>query len=141
MVCILILFIKTCILYLYQLTKRMLELKFKFSFDKIKINKYNTIMEDNKYYISKGNNLGQEIDVGPLNDFHYRGTMQGVFNDPAIIGEALFSVNYFTITQQNKEYKEWEMSEAGEEATMSERQQKILSILPKEMLDKVYEYI
>lgn len=98
-------------------------------------------MEDNKYSISKGNNLGQELDVGPLNDFYYRGTMQGVFNDPAIIGEALLSVNYFTITQQNKEYREWEMSDAGEEATMSETQQKILSILPKEMLDKVYEYI
>ena len=38
---------------------------------------------------------------------------------------------------QNKDFKEWEMSDAGEEASPTERQQRILAILPKEMLDKI----
>ena len=98
-------------------------------------------METKKYFISKGNNLGQELNVGPLSDYCYRNTMQDVYSDPAIIGEALSTVNYYPITQQNKDFREWEMSDAGEEATPAEIQQRILAILPKEMLDKITEYI
>lgn len=98
-------------------------------------------METKKYYISKGNNLGQELDVGPLSDFYYRNTMQEIYSDPVVIGEALLTVNYYPIIQQNKDFKEWEMSDAGEEASPTERQQRILAILPKEMLDKITEYV
>jgi len=98
-------------------------------------------METKKYCISKGNNLGQELNVGYLNSFYYRHTLQEVFTDPSIIGEALLTVNYFPILKQNKEYQKWEMSDEGEEATPAERQQRILAILPKEMIEKINDYI
>ena len=98
-------------------------------------------METKKYCISKGNNLGKELDVGPLSDFYYRNTMQEIYSDPVIVGEALSTVNYFPILKQNKEYQEWEMSDEGEEATPAVRQQRILAILPKEMIEKINDYI
>lgn len=98
-------------------------------------------MENKKYFIVKGNNLGQELDVGPLTDFYYRDTMQEIYSDPVIIGEALVTINYYPIIKQNKEYQEWEMSDEGEESTPAERQQRILAILPKEMIEKINDYI
>jgi len=100
-------------------------------------------MINKKYYISKGNNLGQNhflFKDDSLNNFFYQGTIQNIYNDAEIIWEALRTTNYYTILQQSKEFKEWECSKEAENASRIEYLNKVLSFMPKEILDKVEMY-
>lgn len=100
-------------------------------------------MGTKKYYISKGNNLGQNqfrSKDDSLNNFSYQGTIQNVYNDAEIIWEALHTTNYYQILQESKEFKEWEMSDEADNASRIEYLNKVLSVMPKEILDKVEIY-
>ena len=100
-------------------------------------------METKKYTLSKGNNFGQNqfmIADDSLNNYSYQGTIQNIYNDTEIIWEALHTTNYYTILQQSKEFKQWENSEEADTATRIEYLNKVLSVMPQEILNKVEIY-
>lgn len=97
-----------------------------------------------QFTIGKGNNLGKnkyyQRDEN-LNSFYYRGTLQDVFFDTNVIWEALRTTNYYSILKQNKEFEEWQKTEEADKCTKREYLQKILSIMPKEIIEQVEQYI
>lgn len=100
-------------------------------------------MENKKYFIAKGNNLGQNqflIKDDSLDNFFYQGTIQNIYNDTEIIWEALRTTNYYSILQQSKEFQEWEKSEEADNASRIDYLNKVLSFMPKEILDKIEKY-
>lgn len=67
--------------------------------------------------------------------------MQDVFFDTNVIWEALRTTNYYSILKQNKEFEEWQKTEEADKCTKREYLQKILSIMPKEIIEQVEQYI
>ena len=98
---------------------------------------------EKQYYISKGNNLGQNqfrSKDDDLSNFTYQGTIQNIYNDPDVVWEALRTVNHYAILQQSQEFKEWERTEEAENASRTVYLQKVLSCMPKEVLDTIEAY-
>lgn len=100
-------------------------------------------METKKYFISKGNNLGQNqflIGDDSLNNFSYQETIQNVYSDSEVVWEALRTTNYYKILEQNQEFQKWERSEEAENATRMQYLEKVLSVMPSEILKQVEQY-
>lgn len=101
-------------------------------------------MENKKYHLSKGNNLGQNQYLQKdenLTSFVFQGTIQNIYNDPEIIWQALHTTNYYAVLQNSNEFKEWAKTEEAEDCTKMEYLKKVLSFMPNEILGQVKIYI
>ena len=98
---------------------------------------------EKKYVISKGMNLGQNRLMGSedISVFEYQNTIQNIYEDEAILWEALRSTDYFKFINQSKEYNDWIETDEGENATRKQQALKILNVVPKEIQEQVDAYI